>query len=175
MSDGEKNSMGREPEQKADAGQVTRRDFFTEVAAGALGVAAVGATIVTIKYLSPNVLFEPPTRFRVGRPDDFAVNTVTYFQDQKIYVVRTEEGGFFAQTAVCTHLGCITQWIPDAGPNQAGQIQCPCHGSKFNRDGKVENGPAPKPLPHFALHLMPDGTLLVDTQEIVEGNQVLKV
>jgi cytochrome b6-f complex iron-sulfur subunit len=170
MSDGEKNSLGPEPEKNAEAGQVTRRDFFTEVAAGALGVAAVGATIVTIKYLSPNVLFEPPTRFRVGTPDDFPINSVTYFQDQKVFIVRTKDGGFFAETAVCTHLGCITQWNPEAG-----QIQCPCHGSKFNRDGKIENGPAPKPLPHFALRLMPDGTLLVDTQEIVEGTQVLKV
>lgn len=170
MSDGENNSLGPEPEKKAEAGQVTRRDFFTEVAAGALGVAAVGATVVTIKYLSPNVLFEPPTRFRVGTPDDFPINSVTYFQDQKVFIVRTKDGGFFAETAVCTHLGCITQWNPEAG-----QIQCPCHGSKFNRDGKIENGPAPKPLPHFALRLMPDGTLLVDTQEIIEGNQVLKV
>ncbi|MGE5326013.1 MAG: ubiquinol-cytochrome c reductase iron-sulfur subunit [Deltaproteobacteria bacterium] len=170
MSNEGKNSLGPEPEGKSENGQVSRRDFFSEVAAGALSVAAVGATIVTIKYLSPNVLFEPPTRFRVGTPDDFPLNSVTYFQDQKVYIVRTRDGGFFAETAVCTHLGCITQWNPEAG-----QIQCPCHGSKFNRDGKVENGPAPKPLPHFALRLMPDGTLMVDTQEIVEGSQVLKL
>jgi cytochrome b6-f complex iron-sulfur subunit len=170
MSDAEKKSMGAEPEKATEQGQVTRRDFLNEVAAGALGIAAVGATIVTLKYLSPNVLFEPPTRFRVGTPDDFPVNSVTYFQDQKVYIVRTREGGFFAETAVCTHLGCITQWNPEIG-----QIQCPCHGSKFNRDGKVEHGPAPKPLPHFALRLMPDGTLLVDTQEIVNETQVLKV
>jgi cytochrome b6-f complex iron-sulfur subunit len=170
MSDGEKNSLGQEPEKQGEPGQVTRRDFFSEVAAGALGVAAVGATIVTLKYLSPNVLFEPPTRFRAGSPDDFPINSVTYFQDQKVFIVRSKEGGFFALTAVCTHLGCITQWNPEAG-----QIQCPCHGSKFNRDGRVEAGPAPKPLPHFSLRLMPDGTLLVDTQELVDANQVLKV
>jgi cytochrome b6-f complex iron-sulfur subunit len=170
MSDGEKNSSGPEPERKAEQGQVTRRDFFNEVAAGALGIAAAGATIVTIKYLSPNVLFEPPTRFRAGHPEDYAVDSVTYFQDQKVYIVRTKEGGFFAVTAVCTHLGCITKWNPEAD-----QIQCPCHGSKFQRDGTVVQGPAPKPLPHYSIRLMPDGTLLVDTQEIVEESQVLKV
>lgn len=170
MSDIEKKTAGSSLEETAEPGQVSRRDFFNEVAAGALGVAAVGATIVTIKYLSPNVLFEPPTRFRVGTPDDFPVDSVTYFQEQKVFIVRTKDGGFFAETAVCTHLGCITQWNPEAG-----QIQCPCHGSKFNRDGSVEHGPAPRPLPHFALRLMPDGTLLVDTQEIVDEKQVLKV
>jgi cytochrome b6-f complex iron-sulfur subunit len=170
MSDTQKPSAGSQPETTTEEGQVSRRDFFNEVAVGALGIAAAGATIVTIKYLSPNVLFEPPTRFRAGHPDDYPVNSVTYFQDQKVYIVRTREGGFFAETAVCTHLGCITKWNPEAD-----QIQCPCHGSKFQRDGKVVQGPAPKPLPHFALRLMPDGTLLVDTQEIVEESQVLKV
>jgi cytochrome b6-f complex iron-sulfur subunit len=170
MSDIRNPPAGSVPEKTAENGQVTRRDFFNEVAAGALGIAAAGATIVTIKYLSPNVLFEPPTRFRVGTPDDFPVNSVTYFQDQKVYIVRNREGGFFAETAVCTHLGCITKWNPEAD-----QIQCPCHGSKFARDGNVVHGPAPRPLPHFALRLMPDGTLLVDTQEIVKETQVLKV
>lgn len=170
MSDMEKKSADSSAEKMAEPAQVSRRDFFNEVAVGALGVATVGATIVTIKYLSPNVLFEPPTRFRVGTPDDFPVDSVTYFQDQKVYIVRTKNGDFFAETAVCTHLGCITQWNPEAN-----QIQCPCHGSKFNRNGLVEHGPAPRPLPHFALRLMPDGTLLVDTQEIVDEKQVLKV
>jgi cytochrome b6-f complex iron-sulfur subunit len=170
MSEADKPLAGSEPQKIEGTAPVTRRDFFNEVAAGALGIAAAGAAIVTVKYLSPNVLFEPPTRFRAGHPDDYPVNSVAYFQEQKVYIVRTNEGGFYAVSAVCTHLGCITIWNPEAN-----QIQCPCHGSKFQRDGKVVQGPAPKPLPHYALHLMPDGTLLVDTQEIVEESLVLKV
>ena len=170
MNNTQKPSVGAEPEKPAREGQVTRRDFFNEVTAGALAIAAAGATVVTIKYLSPNVLFEPPTRFRVGTPDDFPVNSVTYFQDHKVYIVRTKDGDFFAETAVCTHLGCITQWNPEAN-----QIQCPCHGSKFGRDGNVEHGPAPQPLPHFSLRLMPDRTLMVDTQQIVKETEILKV
>jgi cytochrome b6-f complex iron-sulfur subunit len=140
MSEAEK-PLAQSQAEKADAGApVTRRDFFNEVAAGALGIAAVGATIVTVKYLSPNVLFEPPARFRVGTPDDFPVNSVTYFQDQKVYIVRTKDGDFFAETAVCTHLGCITKWNPEAN-----QIQCPCHGSKFARESGARPGAAAAP------------------------------
>ena len=154
------------PEAEAE---VTRRDFLNEIAAAALGVTGLGATVVTIKYLSPNVLFEPPTQFRAGSPDDFPVNSVTFIRDQEVYVVRTL-AGFYAVSAVCTHLGCITQWKPEDD-----QIECPCHGSKFTREGTKIAGPAPRPLPHFALRLTADGQLLVDKLETVKETQVLKV
>jgi cytochrome b6-f complex iron-sulfur subunit len=157
------------PKQGEPASAGTRRDFLNEVAAGALGLAGLGSVVVTVKYLSPNVLFEPPTSFRVGTPDDYPVSSVTYFADQKVYLVRTV-AGFFAMSAVCTHLGCITQWHPEAD-----LIECPCHGSRFKRNGAVVHGPAPRALPHFSLRLMPDGTLMVDKLDIVKQSQVLKV
>ncbi|MGB7621188.1 MAG: ubiquinol-cytochrome c reductase iron-sulfur subunit [Terriglobia bacterium] len=147
----------------------TRRHFLSEMTAMALGVAGVGSLVVTTKYLSPNVLFEPPTSFRIGLPDDYPVNSVAYLPDQQVYVVRTPEG-FYAESAICTHLGCITQWKPELN-----RIACPCHGSQFSREGSVEAGPAPRPLAHFAIRLMPDGELLVDTLETVKPAQVLKV
>ncbi len=154
---------------KEDNGGVTRRDFFNEIAVAALGIAGLGSAVVTVKYLSPNVLFEPPTTFRAGNPDLYPVNSVTYLQDQQVYIVRTEKG-FFAVSAVCTHLGCITQWKPDAN-----LIACPCHGSKFHRDGAKVEGPAPRPLPHFSIALATDGELVVDKLEIVKADQALKV
>jgi cytochrome b6-f complex iron-sulfur subunit len=168
MSGPEKPSAGSESEKAQGAGEVSRRDFFNEIAAGALGIAGLGAAVVTYRYLSPNVLFEPPTTFRAGNPDLYPVNSVTFIQDQQVYIVRTNDG-FFAVSAVCTHLGCITQWKPDVN-----QIACPCHGSKFKSDGSKIEGPAPRSLPHYSITLAPDGELLVDKLETVEPNQVLK-
>jgi cytochrome b6-f complex iron-sulfur subunit len=150
-------------------GQVTRRDFFNEVAAAALGIAGIGATVVTIKYLSPNVLFEPAATFRAGTPDDYPVNSVTYLRDQQVYIARVTEG-FYAVSGVCTHLGCITQW-----KGEDNLIECPCHGSKFTRQGTKVAGTAPRPLPHFAIQLAPDGGLVVNKLEIVSPTQILKV
>jgi cytochrome b6-f complex iron-sulfur subunit len=148
--------------------EISRRDFLNEVTVGALGIAGLGSVVVTYQYFSPNVLFEPSTTFRAGNPDLFPLHSVTFLQDQQVYIVRMPEG-FYAVSAVCTHLGCITQWKPDAD-----QIQCPCHGSKFRTDGTKVEGPAPRPLPHFAISLTADGELLVDKLQITKPDQVLK-
>jgi len=148
---------------------LARRDFLNEITLGALAVAGLGSTAVTYQYMSPNVLFEPPTRFRAGNPDLYPVNSVSFLQEQQVYIVRTL-AGFYAVSAVCTHLGCVTQWKPEDG-----LIECPCHGSKFQRDGAKVAGPAPRPLPHFLIALTADGELVVDKLETIRAEQVLKV
>jgi len=169
MSEAEKPGSGPETPEPSKKEGLARRDFLNEVTLGALGVAGLGSAVVTYQYFTPNVLFEPPSRFRAGNPDLYPPDSVTFLQDQQVYIVRTA-AGFYAVSAVCTHLGCITQWKPE---DQL--IECPCHGSKFKRDGAKVAGPAPRPLPHFSIGLTADGELVVDKLETVKAEQVLKV
>jgi cytochrome b6-f complex iron-sulfur subunit len=144
-----------------------RRRFLWISGLGALGATAAGGGVVLTDFVHPKVLFEPPTAFRIGKPDNFPVNSVTADYDRKIFVVRTEVG-FFALSAVCTHLGCITRWVEDEQV-----IACPCHGSKFSRDGALAQGPAPRPLRRIAIRLE-DGELVVDTAVEVEKGAILR-
>ncbi len=157
-----------ETEQPGTAVNPDRRDFLNALAGAAFAVAAVGSIAVTVEYLSPNVLFEPPTNFRIGPPENFALDSVTYLPEQQVYIVR-EPAGFTVISAICTHLGCITQWSEDIN-----MIACPCHGSRFRKNGSVEHGPAPSPLPHFLIGLTSDGNLTVDKLTIVPPTQVFK-
>jgi len=166
MTGEDQAKAAEEPESKSP---VNRRDFSNEIAGCALAIAGIGAAVVTVEYSEPNVLFEPPTTFRAGSLDDYPVNSVTYIQDQQVYIVHTEKA-LWVMSAVCTHLGCITQWKPGSD-----QIACPCHGSKFGRNGHVEAGPAPRPLPHFAVRLTADGAIEVDKLETVKETETLKV
>lgn len=168
MSDA-RHSSASEPSVEPAPAKVSRRDFLNEATVGALGIAGVGSAIVTYQFFSPNVLFEPSTTFRAGSPDLYPLHSVTLLQEQQVYIVRMPEG-FYAVSAVCTHLGCVTQWKPDSD-----MIACPCHGSKFRADGTKIEGPAPRPLPHFAISLTPDGELLVDKLQSIKTTQVLKV
>ncbi|HMD13234.1 MAG TPA: Rieske (2Fe-2S) protein [Bacteroidota bacterium] len=161
--------MSEEKNEKK-GGLISRRYFLESVAAGAIGIAAVGSIALTASYLSPNVLREPPTKFKAGKPEDFPPGSTTFQKEQKVYIIRAPEGYFYAVSAVCTHLGCITNW-----KSEEGIIACPCHGSKFDKDGRVIGGPAPRPLPRFSMSLDVQGQLVVDKSVIVGEEDYLKV
>ncbi len=71
-----------------------------------------------------------------------------------IYLVRT--GTFLlALLPVCTHLGCIVKWSESKG-----EFLCPCHGGRYNIEGKVIGGPPPAPLNRLPLEIR-DGIVYV--------------
>lgn len=57
-----------------------------------------------------------------------------------VLVVNTGDG-YRAFSAVCTHLGCVVKWKKGRR-----QFFCPCHGARFDLEGEVMGGPAPRPL-----------------------------
>ncbi|MBF4491192.1 FAD-dependent oxidoreductase [Flavobacterium sp. JLP] len=61
---------------------------------------------------------------------------------KKIAVYRDYNNTLKAFSAVCPHLGCIVQWNSDEK-----SFDCPCHGSRFDTEGTVINGPSQDDLP----------------------------
>ncbi len=149
--------------------ELNRRAFFTKIGLGSLGIAAAGTLGFTYEFLSPNVLYEPSPIINAGKPESFAVDSVTMDVNAGIYLVRAVEG-FFALSAVCTHLGCLTAWNPELGI-----IKCPCHGSQFKRTGEKIEGPAPKPLPWLKTWVSDDGDLMVDRSTDIPALQFLRI
>jgi cytochrome b6-f complex iron-sulfur subunit len=73
------------------------------------------------------------------------------------------EAGYVALYQKCVHLGCRVPWC------QSSQwFECPCHGSKYNRVGEKQAGPAPRGLDRFALEVA-GGSIVVDTGNLVLG------
>lgn len=56
-------------------------------------------------------------------------------------------GSIRAFTSVCTHSACSRNWSFNED-----LAQCTCHGSVFNTDGDVVNGPASSPLRSFEVN-----------------------
>ncbi len=144
----------------------SRRLLFVAGTTG-LVASALGMLAAAARSLVPDVLYEPPQRFPVGRPSDFAPGSVTFLAEHRLFVFNTPEG-FFALSAVCTHLGCTVRDDGERG------FACPCHGSRYQRDGRVAAGPAPWPLPCYALSLSGHGELVVDTRRRVDRRARLR-
>ena len=155
---------------------INRRKFCITAGNAAIGIVGAGSIAVMTEFLAPNLLQEIPRRFQVGPPDNFQPNTVVFNEDYRLFVVRNEQGHFYALSAVCTHLRCLVNWRSvSASRDQEGVISCPCHGSVYSKTGNVISGPAPRPLDRFRM-LLEDGKLIVDTDEIVrEEDMFLKV
>lgn len=135
-----------------------RRSLFV---AGCLsiGAATVGFVLATFRFLVPNVLYEPSRRFDIGLPTDFPPDSVSFLPDQRLFVFN-EVDGFYVISSVCTHLGCN---VKRGGPG----FRCPCHGSQFDNNGQVVQGPAPKPLQWYGVSLSSRGRLMVDEDQPV--------
>ncbi|MGI8402483.1 MAG: FAD-dependent oxidoreductase [Gemmatimonadaceae bacterium] len=79
----------------------------------------------------------------VTSPDQIAPGEGALIRDgaKKIACYKDEQGDLHLRSAVCPHLFCIVDW------NHAEKSwDCPCHGSRFDRYGRVVNGPASSDL-----------------------------
>jgi cytochrome b6-f complex iron-sulfur subunit len=161
------------PREEAEEG---RRSFLMGVLLGsffAMGNVAMATTfglwtLGTARFMFPNVLTEPPNKFKVGFPSSFTPGQVeTKFVPQYgVWVVNWEYNGkpeIYALRTVCTHLGCTPNWLEGEQ-----KFKCPCHGSGFYKDGINFEGPAPRPLERYAIRIADDGQLEIDKSKIFQ-------
>lgn len=150
-------------------GQKSRREFLAWIGQFSFFTGFAGIFVSTWRFMLPNVLYEPPTTFTIGKPDDFPPNSVTFLEDNRLFIFRYPEG-MYAVSSVCSHLGCNVRWSDD----HAG-FDCPCHGSTFDSNGKNLKGPAPRPLKWYELQLVSGGKLQINTRHEVDNNYRLQV
>jgi nitrite reductase/ring-hydroxylating ferredoxin subunit len=148
--------------------QHSRRDFLSRFGWFITLATAGGFSAASIRYLWPNVLYEPPMEYRIGGPSDYPEG-VAFVADKRIFVVRN--GNLIkVVSAVCTHIGCTVRWNAELN-----RWECPCHGSNFNNEGIRITGPARNPLPWYSVSLTPDGRLFVNERRIVPFDQELSL
>lgn len=135
----------------------SRRVFMLGVVG--VGAASAGFVGATVRYLIPNVLYEPSRRFTIGTPSDFPPGSATFLPDRRLFVFNGPDG-LFCISSICTHLGCNVRHI-GAG------FECPCHGSRYDENGRVIHGPAPKSLAWYSVTLSPREELIVDLDKPV--------
>lgn len=139
--------------------EITRRRFFSLVGWGSVMASFGGTLLGTYKFMVPNILYEPPTVFKIGRLDEFGMGVdVRLVKERQIWVVKNERG-LYVLIAICRHLGCTPNWFAEQD-----RFRCPCHGSIYDPYGNVRGGPAPRTLWRAAISLDPvDKQIVVNT------------
>lgn len=124
-----------------------RRKFLGVCLAGASVAAAAAAAYPVLRYLAPPS--KGPGIEKVSFAEtDLPEGEAKFFEfaGSSAVLVRTKTGETIALSAVCTHLGCIVQWVKNSQ-----SFLCPCHGGQFAVDGTVLAGPPPRPLAKLAV------------------------
>jgi len=117
-----------------------------------VGLASAGVSWIGGRFLSGNENLPPSRPVNFGLPEDHPLGAVV--RKDKVVLFR-DKAGFWAVTAVCTHLGCQPAFLQEQGI-----FECPCHGSRFDAEGRVLAGPATKDMDLAALRIDGQGSLV---------------
>lgn len=150
------------PEDKGvNVAPVTRREFLFYVWGASMALALGQAGGMLVWFMLP--------RFREGEFGGiFTLEDIT-IPELNAAPIKNAEGRFWMSYTdaglvaiynVCTHLGCLYAWVPAND-----RFECPCHGSKYEKDGTYIEGPAPRSLDRFAMTITTSGGQLT-TNEI---------
>lgn len=154
--------------------RINRRDFIKAITGAVGGVIGAVFGIPAVGYLIAPALREdkagqPVTigkleNIPLGKfhPFSFTITKVNGWERTASnyggYILRKSEDpkDILILSSRCTHLSCTVNW-----KDEAQVFICPCHDAKFDKDGKVLDGPPPEPLGHFEYSVDADGTLTI--------------
>src|SRR3972149_3337316 len=85
-----------------------RRRFLSSVGWASLAASLASMVGGVVRFAFPNVLYEPQTQLKIGKPQSYPEDSLTFLADKRLFIFR-EKTGIRAMSAVCTHLGCTTR------------------------------------------------------------------
>jgi cytochrome b6-f complex iron-sulfur subunit len=180
--------MERPPVDEEELG-ISRRQFFNRgiLVTMAVSLGAFGAAAIAFLYAKSAGGFGGTIDAGISLTDAIAYNTDKkepyYVPEARSYlvpypktalpkakkvpqyapVIAGMEEGIVALYQKCVHLGCKVPWCATSQ-----WFECPCHGSKYNRVGEKQGGPAPRGLDRFVVTVSGD-KLSIDTGVVILG------
>ena len=128
--------------------EISRRDFLKLVRDGFLYLSGALALGGFLRFLDFDPNPAPKTEFDLGPTSDYPLGSRTVLSEPPAVLLHNENG-FSALSLVCTHLGCTVE-------NNTEGFACPCHGSRFDKDGNVLHGPANQHLHSLRVEITED-------------------
>jgi cytochrome b6-f complex iron-sulfur subunit len=142
---------------------INRREFLTYAWGAALGLLTLEIGVASYFFMYPRFRAgEFGGRFFLGEARTLPATTATPDGNAtgKFWLINTDEGPV-ALYMVCTHLGCLYKWEPSNF-----RFECPCHASKFTREGHYIEGPASRSLDQFVIEIVENGQVVASTTDV---------
>ncbi len=146
---------------RLDPEPMPRRDFLGLSALFAAGSTLFFALLGMLRLPKTAVLSSPTKKFPVVLPETLAPGEA-FIPAGRAVALFKDEKGVHAISTTCTHLGCVVK------ANNEG-FECPCHGSRFAKDGSVTKGPAPQPLPWLQVSHNGDKWVVDESTTVPKG------
>jgi cytochrome b6-f complex iron-sulfur subunit len=169
---------------------VTRRSFMRRALGAGVGLLSLEFVGASLAFAWPNITEGLGARIRIGTLPDILTAEPRFAQGHPYNATAAQSflvnvpaaralaigdavsmpapraGEMIALWRRCPHLGCM---VP-AMCEERSRFECLCHGSTYNALGeKLERGPASRGMDRFAVELEPDGSVVIDTREIIRG------
>jgi cytochrome b6-f complex iron-sulfur subunit len=159
---------------------ISRRDFFRAGLLSSFSIFLAQFGGATLAFLYPNLKGGFGSKINAGSLSEIrnsiqSTRQPYYLGSGRLYLVAYDVdpipedyvgiagGGLMALYQRCVHLGCRVPFC-----EQSQWFECPCHGSKYNRAGEYQSGPAPKGLDRFPIAIVGD-VVEVDTAVLSPG------
>ncbi len=149
--------MSPSAENKGSESRLGRRRFLLSLVWGLLGLAFAAMAWMSGRFLGGSRARSDPEPANFGPPENHPVGSVA--KSGRLVLLR-DDAGFWAVTAVCPHLGC-----QPAFDDHQRLFVCPCHGSRFDPEGRLLAGPAARGLSLAVLRLDAQGALIAYPKE----------
>ena len=129
------------------ADSFTKRSFLRYLLFCLTGIATAMMTWGISRFVTVGIAKERKREFPERILHKLQPDVPVHIPEAGVWVMKTKSNEqIIALDDRCTHLGCRQKWNA-----QSGKYECPCHGSIFDRDGKVLRGPASRPMPRLYL------------------------
>lgn len=142
--------------------EMSRRSFLSAAWKVGIGLLAAAGAITSWDLLKPQLAAGVHAIVRTVKPEAVPASGVLEVPEARGYLVKTGDE-VIALSEVCTHLGCRVPYI-----DENNQFECPCHGSKFTREGFYIEGPSPRGMDHYETEVV-DGVIVIDTSQVTAG------
>ncbi|MBI4553175.1 MAG: ubiquinol-cytochrome c reductase iron-sulfur subunit [Candidatus Latescibacteria bacterium] len=126
---------------------LSRRSFLTQSGMALLGTGlALGCAAMTTLEVAPQNgrLVVDTAMFQELAEVGGAIHVKPSRLSDPLLLIRTGAEEYRAVSTICTHLGCQVRKTRLA-------LRCPCHGSVYDFEGRVINGPAKQSLLAYAV------------------------